>query len=63
MASVNGSKSVLASSDDSLEIECDPCSYEGEKKKPLSTAFSVMITYAQPAEQHTKNCPCRGLIK
>ena len=35
MASVDGSKSVLASSDDSLEVECDPCSYEGEKKEAI----------------------------
>ena len=35
MASVYGSRSVKASSDDSPEHECDPCSYDGERKEAI----------------------------
>ena len=35
MASVGGSKSVQRSSDESSEVECGPCRYDGEKKEAV----------------------------
>ena len=35
MASVDGSKSLQKSSDESFEFECGPCSYDGEKKDAI----------------------------
>ena len=36
MASVDGSKSVQASSDEGHEFECDPCRYDDERKEAVS---------------------------